>query len=246
MRHRLILMMLAMCCGLVTQLAWADNWPTIALPKNVRTFDVGPQLNVHGLPMRMQGFVSTAQPAQLLAWFRNSLGQPLVENTLGNQQIIGKAQGEHYLSVQIEAAGTGSRGIAAVTHLKVGYDNHAETQAETERWLRRLPSGSRLLSQMTTQDGSKQSRYLVMINNHPANLNRERLKSLMVEDGFLLERESKPNKKTAANDNQALLFFKGKGKEAVATINQDDQGRTTTVLNTINTINTISAMERFR
>ncbi len=243
MRYRPILMMLAVCCGLTTQLAWSENWPTIALPKNVRPFDVGPQLSIHGLPMRMQGFVSTAQPAQLLAWFRDSLGQPLVENTLGNQHIIGKAQGEHYLSVQIEAAGTGSRGIAAVTHLKAGYDNHADTQAETERWLRRLPSGSHLLSQMTTQDGNKQSRYLVMINNHPANLNRERLKSLMAEDGFLLERESNPDKQTTAKNTSTLLFFKGKGKEAIATINQDDQGRTTTVLNTINTI---SAMERSR
>ncbi len=233
MLRRLVLIILAICCGLAAQITLAENWPTIALPKNVRSFDTGPEINIHGLPMRLQGFVSSSPPAQLLVWFRDSFGQHLVENTLGNQHIIGKAQGEHYLSVQIEAAGTGSRGVAAVTHMKAAHDKQSETQAETERWLTRLPSGSRLASQMVTQDGDKLSRHWVVINTHSANLNRERLKFLMAEDGFLLERESKPNKKTAAIDNQALLFFKGKGKEAVATIHQDEQGRTTTVFNTI-------------
>lgn len=220
-------------------------WPTIALPREASAFGIGEQMSVNGLPMRMRGFVSTLKPAQLAEWFRQHLGGPLVENTLASKLILGRVQGEYYLTVQLEPAGTGTRGVATVTHLKAAYDNRAENRANTERWLARLPAGSKLMSKMTSEDSGKVSIYLLVTNTQSESLNRDRLKSLMRDDGFKLEQEAVLDEKTAASlpagqANGKTLYFKGRGKEAMATIYRDSNGNTAVVLNTI------TQMERFK
>ena len=230
---------------LANQSAHAQNWPSIALPKDVHVFDIGRQITVNGLPMRVQGFLSSARPVQVAEQFRQSMGKPLVENAIGSKLILGRAQGEHYLTVQIEPAGMGARGVIAVAHLKAAYDIRSDTQSDTDRWLSRLPAGSRLLSRMASQDGGKLSRHLVIVNSHSEALNRDRLKSLMAEDGLAFEYEGAAGSRAAAKLPEGLangetLFFKGAGKEAMATIHRDSDGRTAIVMNTV------TLMERFK
>ncbi len=220
-------------------------WPSIALPSEASAFEIGKQINVNGLPMRMQGFVSALKPAQLAEWFRQHLGKPLVENSLENKLILGRVQGEYYLTVQLEPAGTGTRGVATVTHLKTAYDNRAENRANTEHWLARLPAGSKLMSKMTSEDAGKVSTYLLVTNTQSEDLNRDRLKNLMRDDGFTLEQEAVMDEKAAARlpagqGSGKTLYFKGQGKEAIATIYRDSNGNTAIVLNTI------TQMEQFK
>lgn len=221
------------------------SWPTIALPREIGAFDIGKQVSVNGLPMRMQGFVSALKPVQLAEWFRQHMGKPLVESTLPNRLILGRAQGEYYLTVQLETAGTGTRGVAAVTHLRAAYDNQAENGINTEHWLSRLPAGSKLMNKMISEDAGKISIYLLVINTQSESLNRDRLKNLMRSDGFELEHEAMPDAKAAArlpegSRNGKTLFFKGPGKEAMVTLYRDSKGSTAIVLNTI------TQMERFK
>ena len=144
--------------------AHAESWPSVPLPRGLNTFDIGQQVSVNGLPMHLRGFVSATDSRELAEAFRQSLGKPLVENLFGSKLVLGRLEAEHYLSVQIESAGSGSRGILAVTHLKAAYDNQATTRDNTQRWLTRLPAGSQLLSQMESQDAGKLSRHLVITN----------------------------------------------------------------------------------
>lgn len=232
------------CTVLLPHCARAEGWPVVDLPMEVRSFDVGQQVNLNGLPMRLRGFVSALSPKAAAEAFRQSLGKPLVENMLGNTLVLGRAQGEHYISVQIEAAGAGSRGIVGVAHLKSAYDNRSATRENTQRWLSRLPAGSRLLSQMESQDGGKLSRHLVIANTQAQALNRERLISLLADEGLVFERESVPDEHDAARMSEELagsrmLFFKGANKEAIATVSRDGSGQTTMVLNVITSLERI-------
>ena len=233
-------------CGISGNIAFAQTaWPTIALPKEVQSFEIGEQVTVNGLPMRIRGFVSALKPEELAEKFRQSMGKPLVENNLANKLILGRNQGEYYLTVQLEPAGLGSRGVASVTNLKVAYENRAAVQENTEHWLSRLPAGSQLLSHMSSEDAGKKSTHLLVINAQSEALNYERLKSLMQSDGFVLEQDVKPSDKPSAKfpdgrANGKTMLFKGKGKEAVATIYRDSNGKTAIVLNTI------TEMERFK
>ena len=224
---------------------YAQDWPRVPLPKGLQTFDIGQQVNLNSLPMRLEGFVSALKPDQLVDLFRQSLGKPIVESTLGTKQILGRLQGEYYVSVQIEPGGNGSRGVTAVTHLKASYDSREQTKMDRERWLGRLPSGSRLLSQMISQDGSKASRHMVFSNGQSEILNRDQLKDILLEDGMVFEREGNPDGHATTNLSEGLrtskmLFFKGPGKEALATIYRDNDGQTTVVLNVVTQI------ERFK
>jgi hypothetical protein len=57
--------------------------------------------------------------------------------------------------------------------------------------------------------------------------NRERIKKLLQDDGFALQWEGKPGD---------ALFFRSRAnnaKEAIATIHQEGDGRTTVVLNVV-------------
>ena len=67
----------------------------------------------------------------------------------------------------------------------------------------------------------------------------------MRNDGFELEREAAPDDKTGAGLPEGAahgktLFFKGPGKEAMATIYRDSHGHTAIVLNTL------TQMEQFK
>jgi hypothetical protein len=236
-------------CGLFggTSAAAAD-WPSIAMPPNVSAFAVGEELTANGIPMRVQGFVSKDMSVpQLAEWFRHSMGRPLVEDKLGNKLILGRAEGGYYLSVQLEPAGLqgrgGSKGLLTVSDIAAMNQNRERESVATQDWLRRWPSGTQIFSRMTSQDRGKASLHVGLRNGHSESLNRDALVDVMKQDGFLLEREVSAIGNTADQLPAHLrggktLFFKGEGKEGMATIGHDNQGRTAIVLNTLTAIET--------
>lgn len=228
--------------------ALAANWPTIPLPANVSAFEIGEQFSANGMPMQVQGFVSKDMGVtQLANWFRLSLGQPLVESKLGNKLVLGRAQGGYYLSVQLEPAGPegrgGSKGLLVVSDIVGMNQNRERDSITTQNWLRRWPAGTQILHRLASQDDGKASLHLTLRNGHSESLNRDALVNVMKQEGFSLEREAFVMGKVADQLPNHLrsgktYFFKGAGKEGMATIARDDQGRTAIVLNTVTTIET--------
>ncbi|ABM56034.1 hypothetical protein [Verminephrobacter eiseniae] len=227
----------SLCLALALTLGAAASaqapWPEVALPAQARSYGIGQQLDMNGLPMRLTGFATETGPEQTTAWFRRTLGQPLVENRLGQQRILGRADGEHYITVQVEpgADGTGSRGMVALTQLR-GVLQQQETIA---RWRRLLPAGTDITSHLRTWDNGKLDNHLVALNRHSEQLNAQRLTAALSEQGYEIEREFSPDADTAARLPAALaggviLLFRGPGKQAMATITRDAQGQTSIVL----------------
>ncbi len=213
-------------------------WPVMAAPEEARLFDIGNKMTFAGLPMRVQGFVSAVRPPQLADGFRQSLGQPLVEDRLGDKLILGRFQGEHYLTVQLEPAGAGTRGLIAVTHLSAAYESQGEIQAAIDQRQSRLPPGSRIISQINSEDGGKLAEHFVTVSSQGLDQNLEYVKVLMREDGFALQREADAARSDTSSDPSQIadgkvLFFKGPGKEAMAVVFRKDKGDTTIVLNTV-------------
>jgi hypothetical protein len=207
-------------------------WPSIALPKEVETFWVAENVSLNGIPMRIQGFLAPTKPAQLAAWLRESLGQPLVENTLGNKLVLGRMQGENYTTIQLEAAGNGTRGLITTTDLKRAAANQAQTVAVNERWLSRLPFGSKIMSQMTSEDGPKISTHMVISNTYSEAINRDYLIRLMREDAYQFENMSMPGGKSK-DAVPKTLYFKAAAKEAMATMQRASDGTTVIVFNNV-------------
>jgi hypothetical protein len=203
----------------------AAAWPQVALPPGAQTFDVGQQLLVNGLPMQVKGFLSPEPAARLVDWFRASLGSPLVENRRGLGTILGRAEGTYYLTVQIEPAGSGARGLVALTDVPRMMASHGETRAEEARWQARLPAGMRILSLVRALDGGRTSEHLVLQSTGPLASSRHAVTRLFQHDGYTPGRIV-----ISPAPPGATLYFQAPGREAMAVLTGGDAGLTGIVL----------------
>lgn len=215
--------------------------PTVELPRSAQRFSVGENIVLNGLPMRMSGFRSTESADVLVAWFAQNLGSPVVENRLGNTIVLGKAIGEYYVTVQLEADRNGVRGLTAVSSPVAADEMRSVRNERGERLLLGLPHGSRVISDMASEDRGKQSWHVIVENTHSEQLNINRIRALMTREGFALEHESSAVSTAGGTGMRApgdarTLYFKGKGKEAMATVARDELRKTVIVINTISSL----------
>lgn len=208
----------------------AEAWPVISLPESVQAFEIGDKVSVQGVPVRMVGFVSNLPMTEVARVMRDRLGTPLVENRVAHQLILGRAQGAFYISVQIEPAGTGSRGIVATSDLRSAQDQQQRAEQAQRRWLSRLPAGTRLIGQTQSIDGETSSYQWIFANSSPNELNAERLTAALSQDGLRLKHDSTTAGERSRSPGRVLVF-QGEGKESMATLHRDVSGESILVLN---------------
>ena len=227
---RRFLLLAALACPLA-RAADTTQWPEVRLPPGAQGFSLGGPLSANGMPMQVQGFLSKQPATEIIAWFRASLGMPLVENHVGASTVLGRAQGNQYLTVQIELAGSGSRGLIAQTDLPAMVADRGEERRLQAHWLSRLPSGMRLQSLTRGHDAARHYQYLVLDSPHSSSLSRNAINNLMQQDGYALERELR-----AVKPPSQTLYFRGAAREATAVILAHADGSSAVVLNTVVTI----------
>lgn len=239
--HAVARRLAATLCLAVAASPQAAPWPAIAMPPGATRVDLGERVEVNGMPMNIRGFVTARPPTEVAQWFRRELGQPLVEDTLDQALILGRQQGDHYLTIRLEAAGRGTRGLVAVSALSAARDAHAANRAATERWTARLPAGSTLITQVSANDGGRVARQVVFLNAHSPTLNTQRLTTLLAADGLDFEREAdaEPPPGSLRAPGGRVLYFRGAGKEAMATLFRDPAGNTVVVLDTVTRLEAI-------
>lgn len=226
--RRVFLLLFALLAWFATHAGHAAEWPEVRLPPGAHGFSLNGPISANGMPMQVQGFLSKQPAAQVIAWYRASLGMPLMENRVGISTVLGRAQGNHYLTVQIEPAGGGSRGLIAQTDLTAMIAGREEERGLQARWLSRLPPGVRLHSLTSGHDGGRHYQYLVLASSQPSSRSRAAISSLMQEDGYALEREMQ-----AVTPPSRTLTFRGAAREATAIILANPDGSSAVVLNTI-------------
>jgi len=222
---------------LLAQFAAQAGEPTVALPESAVVFPGGNRVVLNGVPMRMTGFGSRESVRSLLTWFTTKLGKPLTIDTVGRSMILGKADGDYHVTVRMEPSGSGVQGVVAIANLKAASEQGIAYREQLARWLLAWPAGTRVLSDMTSEDQGLSSRHVVLRNFQTQTINSSRVTAILARDGYLLEQEVVADEaagSTLHSSREArTLYFKGEGKEAMATISRDKQGSTVTVLNTI-------------
>lgn len=200
-------------------------WPTVALPPGAQAFDVGPTMEVNGLTMRVQGFLSAEPSARVADWFRASLGKPLVESRRGASTILGRAEGGYYLTVQIDPAGSGARGLLALTDAAGMLAGGGKASVHDARWQARLPPGMRLLSLVRARDGERLSEHLVLDSAEPLAVCQHALTRLLQNEGYTAGRVV-----VSAVPESVTLYFLAQGLEAMAVLTRSDARQTAIVL----------------
>lgn len=218
--------------------AAALAWPSVAMPKDAVAYAIGDQMTAHGIPLRVQGFFVKTTQGATANWFRQRLGKPLVENKLGRALVLGRPQGEHYITIRLSPEPDGTSGVVTVAHLQAAYYSRATRKAATKRLLSRLPPGSELVTELVSTDGGKQSRYYVVSNTYHEDVNRDRILDLMREDGLAVRYQAAAPEGTLRRgetqlSNGTVFFFSGDRKEAIAVIGRNTTGRTVVQVNVI-------------
>jgi hypothetical protein len=212
-------------------------WPQIPLPKQVDVFEVGNEMIVNGMPIRMQGFVSRASPAELAASMRQLLGAPLMEDRRGATLVLGRGQGRYYITVQLAPLGSGTRALIAVTKPPLNAQDPVAV-ADARHLLSALPPGSTLTSQTASFDGPVRAHQAAIVNSHSVDINTEYVKRMLRAEGFTLEREAMPAQglrtRASAPPGARTMFFKRAGAEAIAVVARDERGNSVIVLNRVN------------
>jgi len=218
---------LQLCCGCA--LAADVAWPTLAIPEGVQSFPIDGDLAVNGLALRMRGIASHAPPATVAAAFRAALAPPLVETTHQGAQVLGKALGQFYLTVQLEPAGAGTRGIIAVTRPGAPAPGRLDAKPSlryTPTW---VPAGSALVSRTNSVDGQRRAESLALNNNLSVELNVAHLKRTLSAQGYALMQTASRQR----HDSGTTLFFKRRDAETIAVVYRTPDGKSSIVLNTV-------------
>jgi hypothetical protein len=225
MRRLLLLPAFSIALAALPSARAAPPWPEVALPPGLQTVDVGRQMTVDGMPMRVRGFLSPEPADRLAALFRASLGSPLVESRHGAKTILGRAQGNNYLTVQIEPAGSGARGLIALTDVAGMIAGAADKRAERAQWQARLPAGMRIMRLLHAHDAGRASQHLVLESPQALAASRDALTTLLRQDGYT------PGRIVASSAPPGeVLYFQGPGRDAMAVLTRNGDGATGIVL----------------
>lgn len=229
---------LAMAALVLMAPAWAAApWPRVPLPRQVEAFEVGKEMVVNGMPVRVQGFVSRAAPAELAASMRQLLGAPLMEDRHGTTLVLGRANGAYYITVQLSPLGSGTRALVAVTKPPIG-ERPLEDSQSIRRLMSAMPPGSTLASHTSSADEPTRADLSAVVNSHSIDINVEYVKRMLRADGFTLEREASPSQlasaRTGLSRGARTMFFKRPGSEAIAVVTKNESGDSVIVLNRVN------------
>lgn len=208
----------------------APVWPALSLPDQISIFPIAEQFTAEGMPMHLQGFVSALTPARLAPALRHTLGQPLVEQNSASALVLGRARGDFYLTVKLESSGTGSRGWIAMAQVNHPEQHQQDAHASRAELLARLPDGSRIVSDLSSNDDGKLARHILVSNHASAASNVETVKSMLQADGLQLEYDTQ---NAAPHAQGRILFFKSKDKEAMASVRQDQAGNSLLIVNIV-------------
>lgn len=235
-RLRRTALMAVLLCG--ASASAAAPWPEMSVPDGIEAFNTGGQVDVNGVPVRMYGLLSSLTPVEVAALFRRSLPAPLTENTQGAKLVLGRPMGEFYVTVQLEPAGTGTRGIYAISRLSTPILQRAAGDEASQRILSRFPAGSRLVSRTSSTDGKQRNEFLVLSNGYGVDLNVQHLKHVLGHEGYQLVRENaadglKLTTTPLARQGGTALLFKRAGAEASAVVLRNADGNTAVACNTI-------------
>jgi hypothetical protein len=200
----------------------APEWPTVASPEKASS--VAQQMNLNGLPMRIQVFSSSKSVSEVVDFYRRTWGEKHVENKLRQTVVLGRGEGGFYTTVQLTPTAAGVSGVIAVTDLKAAASN-------AQRLPFKPPLSSKVLSDMESEDAGKTSRHTVFTNTHSLDVNRERITQMLKEKGLVLEQEGK-----STNGSGNALFFRGGKREATAVISRNGD-QTAVVLNVVTSLN---------
>ena len=95
----------------------ARDWPDVPLPEGAQGEWVSRHMVYNGLNMRASRFMVAAKADAVEAFYRQAWKGEVVRNTLGRKTILGRADGDHFITVELTAKGGGTQGQIGIMEM---------------------------------------------------------------------------------------------------------------------------------
>jgi hypothetical protein len=200
---------------------WA-GWPDVPSPRNSKIEQIGEQVRLNGIPMRMQRVLSTNKPAEMIRFYRSVLGPKHAEQKLPDGLLLAQGQGDYFVTIRIKVLGS------ALTETLIAVSDARGAQNAADRPLGfSIPAETQVLSDMESTDAGKASRQLVLLNNHSVDTNVDFITRSLQAQGY------KPQPDGAQHlESGRILMFGGANREARLIVMRKD-GASNVVLTTV-------------
>lgn len=185
--------------------AWAMGWPEIEPPPKSSLEWVGRDMKLNGVPLRIQHFESSLSPDEVLTFYRTHWGtqqdKKSVENKQGSYDVIGKREGDYYLTVEVKAGkASASEGLLNVSRLP-GIDKPDLSPGDLP-----MNSGSKVLWVMDSNDAGKVSKQVTLYNRDSVQSNALYYDHALQSRGWVKRQDSKA--KDSPDENNLLSYAK--------------------------------------
>ncbi|MFC0676559.1 hypothetical protein ACFFGH_01670 [Lysobacter korlensis] len=192
---RLAAAIVLLCGGLP---AAAQDWPSVPVPADAAGYWVTEHMLYNGLNMRASRF-EIAQPlAKVEAFYRDAWGARMARTPWRNKTILGRAEGRHYITVELTPAGNATRGQIGVMEIP------REAPRTPPGSGFPMPSQTKVSEDIVYLDTPQRTRTLNMENAFSPLQNAQFYSRTMKARGYVPERGSTPC--TAASD-QCISFY---------------------------------------
>lgn len=212
---------LVFCTTLWISPGWA-GWPVVPSPHNAKVEQIGEDVRLNGIPMRMQRVLSTGKPADTLQFYRAALGPKHAEEKLQDGFLFAQGRGQYFITIRVKVLGP------AFTETLISVSDARGTQNPADRPLGfPIPAETQILSDMESTDAGKRSRQLVLLNGHSIDANVAFISKVLQARGYTLQSGDSTNL-----DSGRVLMFGGESREARLVVVRKD-GASNVVLTTV-------------
>lgn len=213
--------------ALVIHGAMAAQWPTVTAPPRSAVQWVAENMTQNGIPMQVKTFYSATSLDDVLSFYREKWtgnGEAAVENQLGEWVVIGRRDGDYYMTVQARAIGSNeTEGFIAVNDLSVLLAERASAADE-------FPSmgGTSVVSNTVSYDEGREAKTLILQNDYSVDSNASFYIGELKSAGWALRTSFE--RPEAGRDTQ-LLYFERATLTCFITVADAGDGKTLIAVN---------------
>lgn len=142
-------------------------WPVVPLPEDSQGEWVSRDMNYNGINMRASRFVTTGQVEDIKAYYQDLWRGESVVNDIAGKTVIGHAEGNHFITVELKPLGGGTEGIIGVMEMFEGEMEFTLGEGFA------TPGGSQVYNDIRYYDGPRESRTVALQNNHSPFVNHQ-------------------------------------------------------------------------
>jgi hypothetical protein len=209
MHHVLPTAIFAMCLLYVATAHAQANAPDVPLPPDTQKADVSQRIIYDGLEMHASVFSSTLTKQQIVDFYKQQWGSKVAVNALQGSEVVGHPDGDYFVTVQVSAYGSGSKGTIGIVRAP-----DADAPRPTLGAGLPQPDNTKVVNDISYPDDAVPARTVLMMNALSVDQNAEYFRSRLIANGW---KDANANQCHGGTGNCVMQFDRGNSRMTLVT-----------------------------